>query len=148
MPRMIQPGRTRQTNLADDLGPEMQRGAGFAPCRGRQFRPRAGRRACQCVAHVSPLQMSLFLMSALRCCRHQKAECTPAKYTPICEVELRSSQASRPGFRKAVSPPAELQVLTNSCIQRIGAGPAICGTDFGTTILAQPLAAACAPSGR
>lgn len=35
VPGMIQPGRTRQANLADDLGPGMQRRIGLAPCCGR-----------------------------------------------------------------------------------------------------------------
>ena len=39
MPGMIEPGRARQPDLADDLGPQMQRLAGFPPGRSRQFRP-------------------------------------------------------------------------------------------------------------
>ena len=40
MPGMIQPRRARQTNLADNLRPQMQRFVRLAPSRDRQFRPR------------------------------------------------------------------------------------------------------------
>src|SRR4030088_2558353 len=50
MPGMVQPGRARQTNLADNLGPQMQRRIGLAPCRGREFRPSGSRG----VVHDSP----------------------------------------------------------------------------------------------
>src|SRR5580704_7451690 len=39
MPGMVEPGRERQPDLADDLGPQLQRRGGVAPRRGRQFRP-------------------------------------------------------------------------------------------------------------
>ena len=49
MPGMVQPGRLGQPDFADDLGPEMQRGIGVTPRRGRQFRPRGLRRCCSCL---------------------------------------------------------------------------------------------------
>ena len=39
VPGMIQPGRAREADLADDLGPQLQRFASLTPRRGRQFRP-------------------------------------------------------------------------------------------------------------
>src|SRR6267142_3551921 len=40
MPGMVQPRRASQTDLADDLGPQMQRRISLAPRRNGQFRPR------------------------------------------------------------------------------------------------------------
>src|ERR1700730_15410045 len=48
---MIEPGRARETDLADDLGKKMQRRIGFAPRGSRQFRPGVWRG----FAHASPL---------------------------------------------------------------------------------------------
>ena len=48
VPGMIEPGRERQPDLADDLRPQVQRRIGVAPRRGRQFRPRGLRN----VAHA------------------------------------------------------------------------------------------------
>src|SRR2546423_12559409 len=48
MPGMIQPRRARQTNLADDLRPQLERFIRLAPTRNRQFRPRD----LQAVAHA------------------------------------------------------------------------------------------------
>ena len=39
VPGMIEPWRALKTDLADNLGPQMQRIVGLAPRRGRQFRP-------------------------------------------------------------------------------------------------------------
>src|SRR5476649_2928968 len=50
MPGMVQPGRAHQTNLADDLAPQMQRRIGLAPRGGGQFRPWNLR----CVTQASP----------------------------------------------------------------------------------------------
>src|SRR5258705_13432126 len=40
MPGMVQPRRASQTDLADDLGPQMQRRISLAPRSNGQFRPR------------------------------------------------------------------------------------------------------------
>ena len=53
MPGMIEPGRFGQPDLADDLGPELQRRTGVTPRRRRQFRPRAVR----IVAHARTLRV-------------------------------------------------------------------------------------------
>ena len=50
VPGMIEPGRAREADLADDLGPQMQRRIGLAPPGGGQFRPWYLRG----VAHLSP----------------------------------------------------------------------------------------------
>ena len=39
VPGMVQPGFAREPDLADDLGPQLQRFASLTPRRGRQFRP-------------------------------------------------------------------------------------------------------------
>src|SRR5689334_517110 len=39
MPGMVEPGRTREPDLADNLRPEVKRRAGVAPAGQRQFRP-------------------------------------------------------------------------------------------------------------
>jgi hypothetical protein len=40
VPRMIEPRRARQPDLADDLRHEVKRFVGIAPCRIRKIRPR------------------------------------------------------------------------------------------------------------
>ena len=60
MPGMVQPGRAHKTNLADDLGPQMQRFVGVAPGRGRQFRPGRFQRTRDFmrIAHAPPYTLS------------------------------------------------------------------------------------------
>src|SRR5690242_19070838 len=41
VPGVIEPWRQRQTDLADDLRPQLECGAGVLPCRVGQFRPRS-----------------------------------------------------------------------------------------------------------
>src|SRR5665213_905881 len=50
VPGVIEPGGARETDLADDLSPQMQRRIGVAPLSGGQFRPWDLRG----VAHLSP----------------------------------------------------------------------------------------------
>ena len=53
MPGVVDPGTLGEANLADDLGPHMQGGAGITPClKGKCWaRPR---RANQSIASTSP----------------------------------------------------------------------------------------------
>src|ERR1700723_1518085 len=50
VPGVVEPGGPREADLADDLGPQMQRRVGFTPLGDGQFRPRHMRGA----AHLSP----------------------------------------------------------------------------------------------
>src|SRR5664279_568004 len=76
VPGMVQPRRPDQTDLADDLGPQMQRRIGLAPRRARQFRPGH----LQGGVHRSPLYAVIGIS------RHDKAGqdiARPQYYRPI-----------------------------------------------------------------
>src|SRR5450756_1529696 len=63
MPGMIEPRRAREPDLADDLGPQVQRFVSLPPRRERQFRPGGLMR----LAHASPQR------SVIGSPRHNKA---------------------------------------------------------------------------
>src|SRR6266403_9560 len=71
MPGMIEPRRARQANLADDLGPQVQRRIGLAPCRGRQFRP------CKNFSHGEALRLH-----QKTCGRRSPIRTPPTSYQP------------------------------------------------------------------
>ena len=91
MPGMIQPGRFGQPDLADDLGPELQRRTGVTPRRGRQFRPRGLR----IVAHAG----------TCACCCEGKglSRIRSSRLTISC---IPGSAAAARGAVKAAAPPA------------------------------------------